>query len=225
VSTLAHESGHSMHSYLSNKNQRFANADYSIFVAEVASTLNEDLLFHYMLDRAKDDETKLYLLGQRLETFRTTLFRQTLFAEFELKIHNLVERGEALTGDTLNKIYLDLLRRYYGHDQGVCDVNDLYSVEWAFIPHFYRDFYVFQYATSLMASSAIANRIREEAPKGTTGARDAYLEMLSSGSSKYPVDLLRDAGVDMNTSAPFNAAMAQMNSIMDQMEAILDKKS
>lgn len=225
VSTLAHESGHSMHSYLSNKNQRFANADYSIFVAEVASTLNEDLLFHYMLDRAKDDETKLYLLGQRLETFRTTLFRQTLFAEFELRIHDLVEKGEALTGDTLNKIYLDLLRRYYGHEKGVCEVNDLYSVEWAFIPHFYRDFYVFQYATSLMASSTIASRIREEAPKGTTEARDAYLKMLSSGSSKYPVDLLRETGVDMNTSAPFNAAMAEMNSIMDQMEALLDKKS
>ncbi len=225
VSTLAHESGHSMHSYLSSRNQRFANADYSIFVAEVASTMNEDLLFRYMLDRAKDDETRLYLLGERLETFRTTLFRQTLFAEFELRIHEMVEKGEALTGDTLNKLYLDLVRRYYGHQSGVCDVNELYGVEWAFIPHFYYNFYVYQYSTSLIASSSIASQIRQDAPKGSTRARDAYLRMLSSGSSRYPVDLLKDAGVDMNTSAPFTAAIGEMNAIMDQMEAILNKKA
>jgi len=223
VSTLAHESGHSIHTFLSNKNQRYATSDYSIFVAEVASTLNEDLLFHYMMDRAKDDETRLYLLGERLETFRTTLFRQTLFAEFELAIHQMVEKGESLTGDSLNKLYLDLARRYYGHDAGVCSVDDLYGAEWAFIPHFYYNFYVYQYATSLMASSSIAAEIRQEAAQGSTKARDAYLHMLSSGSSRDPVDLLKAAGVDMNTSAPFKAAMREMNHIMDQMEAILDK--
>jgi oligoendopeptidase F len=223
VSTLAHESGHSIHTYLSNKNQRYATSDYSIFVAEVASTLNEDLLFHYMMERAKDDDTRLYLLGERLETFRTTLFRQTLFAEFELAIHDMVEKGESLTGDTLNKLYLDLARRYYGHDSGVCSVDELYGAEWAFIPHFYYNFYVYQYATSLMASSSIAAEIRKEAAQGSTKARDAYLHMLSSGSSRDPVDLLKAAGVDMNTSAPFKAAMREMNSIMDQIEAILDK--
>lgn len=224
VSTLAHESGHSMHSYLSNQSQRFANADYSIFVAEVASTLNEDLLFDEMMARAKDDDTRLFLLGERLEKYRTTLFRQTLFAEFELQIHDLVEQGQALTGESLNKLYLDLARRYYGHDKGLCAVDDLYAVEWAFIPHFYRDFYVFQYATSLTASAALAARIQDEAPKGSTEARDAYLRLLSSGSSKYPVDLLREAGVDMTTSVPFNAAIRDMNETMDQMEAILDGK-
>lgn len=224
VSTLAHESGHSLHSYLSNQNQRFANADYSIFVAEVASTLNEDLLFYEMMNRAKDDDTRLFLLGERLEKFRTTLFRQTLFAEFELRIHELVESGQPLTGDSLNALYLDLVRRYYGHEAGVCDVDELYSVEWAFIPHFYRNFYVFQYATSLTASTSLASRIREEAPKGGTEARDAYLRLLSSGSSKYPVDLLRDAGVDMTGSAPFTAAIREMNATMDQMERILDGK-
>jgi len=223
VSTLVHESGHSMHSYLSNKNQRFANSHYSTFVAEVASTLNEDLLFQYMMERAKDDQTRLYLLGERLETFRTTLFRQTMFAEFELRIHQMVEKGEPLTGDTLTALYLDMLKRYYGHDAGVCDIKDLYGVEWAFIPHFYYNFYVYQYSTSLVASSSIASQIRQEAAQGSTRARDAYLKMLSSGSARDPVDLLKGAGVDMTTSVPFTAAIGEMNRIMDQMDAILSK--
>lgn len=223
VSTLAHESGHSMHSWFSNKNQRFSNARYSIFVAEVASTLNENLLFHYTLHRAGDDSTRLFLLGERLEGFRTTLFRQTLFAEFELRIHEMAEQGQPLTGDRLSALYLELLRRYYGHDQGVCGVDELYGNEWAFVPHFYYNFYVYQYATSLMASTAIADRIRAEAPKGGTQARDAYLRMLSAGSSTYPVDLLKETGVDMTTSAPFRSSMREMNLIMDQMETLLQK--
>lgn len=226
VSTLAHESGHSMHSYLSNKNQPYITANYSIFVAEVASTLNENLLLHHMLKITQDDATRLYLLGSALDNMRQTLFRQTLFAEFEKTIHDMAERGETLSGDNLSALYLKLLREYYGHDQGICVVDDLYGVEWAYIPHFYYNFYVYQYATSLTASSYIADAIRQEAggKKPSTRARDAYLKMLSSGSSKYPIDLLRDAGVDMTTSAPFDAAMREMNRIMDEMEAILARQ-
>lgn len=226
VSTLAHESGHSMHSYLSNKNQPYINADYSIFVAEVASTLNENLLLDYMLKNTNDDDVKLFLLGSALDDLRQTLFRQTLFAEFELKIHELAEKGEPLSGETFNKIYLDLLRYYYGHDKGVCYIDDLYANEWAYIHHFYYNFYVYQYATSKVASTCLSKMILEEAKakKPSTKVRDAYIKMLSSGSSKYPIDLLKDAGVDMTTSEPFKAAMAEMNKIMDQIEAILAKK-
>ncbi len=228
VSTLAHESGHSMHSYLSNTHQPYVTADYSIFVAEVASTCNENLLLHYMLkNEAKDDATRLYLLGSYLDGLRQTLFRQTLFAEFEMKIHQMAEKGETLTGDNLSKLYLSLLKEYYGDAQGVCKVDDLYGVEWAYIPHFYYNFYVYQYATSLVASTSIANMIREgEAAKPPSmKARDAYITMLSSGSSKYPIDLLKGAGVDMTTSAPFSAAMKEMNKVMDEIEAILNKEA
>lgn len=223
VSTLAHESGHSMHTYLSDEKQPFATHDYKIFVAEVASTLNENLLLHSMLDRTQDKETKLFLLGSYVDGLRTTLFRQTLFAEFELKIHELAEKGEPLTGEKLSQIYLDLVRTYYGHDAGVCEVKDLYGIEWAYIPHFYYNFYVYQYATSITASSLIAANMRADAAMKppTTKSRDAYVDLLSAGSSKYPIDLLKDAGVDMTTSAPFKAAMAEMNAIMDQMEGLL----
>lgn len=223
VSTLAHESGHSMHSYLAARDQPHATADYSIFVAEVASTLNENLLFHHVLDRTRDDRQRLFLLSSYLDTMRTTLFRQTLFAEFELRIHEAVERGEPLTGESLSKLYLELLRRYYGHDQGVVDVAEAYGAEWAFIPHFYSNFYVYQYATSLIGGMSIAEKILGRGASGSgqaARARDAYLRMLGAGSSKYPVDLLRDAGVDMTTSQPFDAAMREMNRIMDEIERI-----
>jgi oligoendopeptidase F len=223
VSAVAHESGHSMHTYLSNKNQPYVSSHYPIFVAEVASTLNEALLLGSMLKETKDKDTRLYLLGNRLENLRTTLFRQTMFAEFELQIHELAEKGEPLTGEKLSGLYRDLVKEYYGDAKGVCKVDDLYGIEWAYIPHFYYDFYVYQYATSIVASSSLAKGILAEAgnPKGGTKARDAYLTMLSSGSSKYPIDLLKDAGVDMTTSAPFNAAMSEMNRVMDEIEALL----
>ena len=223
VSALAHESGHSMHSYLSAKNQPFATAGYSIFVAEVASTLNENLLFRHALEQTKDERARLFLLSSYLDTMRLTLFRQTLFAEFELRIHESVERGEPLTGESLSKLYLELLRKYYGHDQGVVKIADAYGAEWAYIPHFYRDFYVYQYATSLIGGMSLAeNIIGEEAVKSGRAAkgRDAYLQLLKAGSSKYPVDLLKDAGVDMTTSQPFDAAMREMNRIMDEIERI-----
>jgi oligoendopeptidase F len=220
LSTLAHESGHSMHSYLSNLNQPYVNHDYSIFVAEVASTLNENLLLHYMLrEVARDNETRLFLLGSHLDGLRQTLFRQTLFAEFELAFHEVAERGEGLTNENLDALYLRLLKEYYGDAQGICKIDDLYRVEWAYIPHFYYNFYVYQYATSMTASTAIAELIRTET--GTAKARDAYLKMLSSGSSAYPIALLKGAGVDMTTPVPFRIAMKDMNDTMDRMEQLL----
>ena len=222
VGTLAHESGHSMHTFLSDAHQPYVTHDYPIFVAEVASTLNENLLFHYMLDRTRDKPTRLFLLGSYLDNLRGTLFRQTLFAEFELRIHEMAEKGETLSGENMTKLYLDLVRKYYGHAQGVCTVDALYGVEWSYIPHFFYDFYVYQYATSIVASTALANGIREEAAHGHgTPKRDAYLRMLSSGSSQYPIDLLKEAGVDMTTSAPFRAAMVEMNRVMDEIEKLL----
>jgi oligoendopeptidase F len=225
VSTLAHEFGHSMHTYLSHKNQPSVTADYRTFVAEVASTLNENLLLDHMLAGAKDKNVRLFLLGSHLDGLRQTLFRQVLFAEFEMRIHELAERGEPLTGEKLTALYLGLLKEYYGDAAGVCKVDDLYGVEWAYIPHFYYNFYVYQYATSITASTKIAANIRAEAAKGKASkARDAYIRMLSSGSSKYPIELLKDAGVDMTTSEPFNAAMKEMNSVMDEIEKLLAKK-
>jgi oligoendopeptidase F len=221
VSTLAHESGHSMHTFLSDQNQPYPTHDYKIFVAEVASTLNENMLLHYMLSQTKDRDTRLFLLGSYLDGLRTTLFRQTLFAEFELKIHKLAEQGEPLVGEKLTEIYRGLAKEYYGDAAGVCKVDDLYGVEWAYIPHFYYDFYVYQYATSITASAKIAADIRADK---TSKSRDAYLKMLSSGSSKYPIDLLKEAGVDMTTSEPFNAAIREMNDTMDEMEKLLAQK-
>ena len=176
-----------------------------------------------MLGRTQDKDTRLFLLGNYLDGLRTTLFRQTLFAEFEWRIHELAEKGEPLTGEKLTGLYLGLLKEYYGDAAGVCKVNDLYGVEWAYIPHFYYDFYVYQYATSITASAQIAANIRAQAAAGkpSTQSRDAYLKMLSSGSSKYPIDLLKDAGVDMTAAGPFNAAIQEMNGIMDEMEKLL----
>jgi oligoendopeptidase F len=226
VSTLAHESGHSMQSYLSDQKQPYVTREYKTFVAEVASTLNENLLLHYMLGQTKDKDTRLFLLGTYLDGLRTTLFRQVLFAEFELKLHELAEQGQPLTGERLSEVYLGLLRDYYGDAAGICRVKDLYGVEWAYIQHFYMDFYVFQYATSIIGSSAISTQMRAEAAakKPVTRQRDAYLRMLSAGSSKDPIEELKDAGVDMTTPAPFGAAMKEMNGIMDEMEKLLAAK-
>jgi oligoendopeptidase F len=220
VSTLTHELGHTMHSYLTNQKQHFVNSNYSIFVAEVASTVNEALLNDYLLKQIEDDDVRLAILGNYLEGAKGTLFRQTQFAEFELMIHELVEKGQALTGDRFNQLYLELTRKYYGHDKGVCIVDDYIQSEWSFIPHFYYNFYVYQYATSFTASQAIAEKILA----GDQQALQKYLDFLAAGSTKYPVDLLIDAGVDMNTTAPFDLTIQKMNAVMDEMERILDKK-
>ncbi len=226
VSTLAHESGHSMHTYLADRAQPYPTHDYPIFVAEVASTLNENLLFHSMLEGARGDDERLFLLGSYVDTLRTTLFRQTLFAEFELRVHEMLEKGEPLTADALGALYLKLAREYYGHDEGICAVDDLYAAEWAYIPHLHYNFYVYQYATSIIASISIADGILSEAARsdGSTARRDAYLRMLSAGSSRYAFDLLKEAGVDLTTSAPFQAAVREMNRVMDQMETILARR-
>jgi oligoendopeptidase F len=224
LTTLAHESGHSMHTFLSHGAQPYPTADYPIFVAEVASTFNENLLIHHLLDQAKDDATRLFLLGTLLDGLRTTLFRQTQFAEFELAFHEQAERGEPLTGENLSTLYLKIARDYYGHDKQVCQVDDLLAIEWAYVPHFYYDFYVYQYATSMVASTSLARAVRLEATTGGTARRDAYLGMLRAGSSKYAIDLLKEAGVDMTTSAPFDAAIAEMNTTMDELERILNRQ-
>jgi oligoendopeptidase F len=226
VSTLAHESGHSMHTFLSDRSQPYPTHDYPTFVAEVASTLNENLLVHSMLAQAKNDDERLALLGSHLDTMRTTLFRQGLLAEFELRMHEMAQNGEPLNGENLTALYLKLLRQYYGSDAGVCEVKDVYGAEWAYIPHMYYDFYVYQYATSVIASVKLADGIRAEAAANppSTARRDAYLKMLSAGSSRYAYDMLKEAGVDMATSAPFAAAMRDMNETIDAMESILDKR-
>jgi oligoendopeptidase F len=226
VGTLAHECGHSLHTFLSDETQPYVTHDYALFVAEVASTLNENLLFHHMLERTTDRDTRLFLLGSHLDHLRGTLFRQTLFAEFELAIHEKAENGETLTGDNLTRLYLELVRRYHGHDAGVCEVDSLYGAEWSYVDHFFYDFYVYQYATSVVAAETLAGDIRDEARRGSrdTSRRDAYLRMLRSGSSRYPIDLLREAGVDMTTDDPFRSAIQGMNTIMDEIERLSDPR-
>ncbi|MEA2338996.1 MAG: oligoendopeptidase [Thermoanaerobaculia bacterium] len=220
MSTVAHELGHTMQSYFSNKNQPYPTAGYPIFVAEVASTFNEALLNDYMLKQIKDPATRLSLLGNYLEGMKGTVFRQTQFAEFELRIHEAAEKGEPLTGDSFDAMYLDIVKRYYAHDKGVCKVDDVVKHEWAYIPHFYRTYYVYQYATSATASAALSEKVMS----GDANATKRYLAFLSAGGSKYPIDLLKDAGVDMTTSEPLDLTMKKMNRVMDEMEAILNKK-
>ena len=217
LSTMAHEFGHAMHSYFSNKYQPYPTSDYSIFVAEVASTFNENLLNNYLLQQTDDPKVKLFLLGGALERIRTTIFRQAMFAEFEKITHEAVEKGEALTGDRFTEIYLDLVRTYYGHDEGVCEVDELYGNEWAFIPHFYYNYYVYQYATGLVAATALS----EQVIAGKPGAAEAYFGFLKSGSSDYPITILRKAGADLETAEPFAITMKVFNRIMDQIEATL----
>lgn len=217
VSTLAHELGHTMHSYFSNKNQPYVDADYPIFLAEVASTANEAILMDYMLKQLDDPKKKLSLLGSYLENFRQTVFRQTQFAEFELRIHELAESGEALTGDKFTEVYLDILKKYYGHDKGVTVIDDLYGIEWAYIPHFYYNFYVFQYSTSFLASQVLAEKMLS----GDQGMVDKYLAFLSSGRSDYAIPTLKKVGIDMTTNEPFEMSMKKANRVMDEIEKLL----
>ena len=220
VSTMAHELGHTMQSYLSNKKQPYPLADYQIFVAEVASTFNEVLLFDYMMKKETNDDIKLSLLMDWLDRYKGTLFRQTQFAEFELKIHEAAEKGSPLTGDTFSKMYMDIVKAYYGHDKGICKVDDYIGMEWAFIPHFYYNFYVYQYSTSFTASTSLAEKVLS----GDKKALDKYIEFLSAGGSDYPIELLKKAGVDMTTSEPFDKTIVSMNKVMDEIEVILNKR-
>jgi oligoendopeptidase F len=221
LSTLAHELGHTMHSFYSNANQPFAKADYATFVAEIASTINETLLNNYMVKNAKSNEEKLFLLGSYLDLLRTTIFRQTSFAEFELEIHKRVEEGQPLTGDDLCDIYYDIVKRYYGNDAGHCIVDPYIKYEWAYIPHFMGyTYYVFQYSTSLIYATAFAEKIVNEG----TPAVDNFYKILKGGGSKYAVELIKDAGIDPLSSEPFELTMKKMNNVMDQIEELLNKK-
>jgi oligoendopeptidase F len=216
VSTIAHELGHTMHSYLTNKTQPYALSHYSIFVAEVASTFNEALLLDYMLKVESSEEVRFSLLCNYLDNARATVFRQVQFAEFELKIHETAENGTALTGDQLNSMYAEIARIYYGHDEGFCHIDDEIKSEWTYIPHFFYNFYVFQYATSFTASAALAERVLS----GEQGSADKYLQLLSSGGSDYPITLLKKVDIDMTTAQPLDATIHRINRVMDEIEEI-----
>ncbi len=211
--TLAHEFGHSMHSYYTRRTQPYPYADYTIFVAEVASTLNEALLTHYLLETVTDRPLRMYVINHYLETFRSTLYRQTLFADFEHQVHALAESGEALTAETLSKIYKELNVAYYGAE---VNVDDLIEIEWARIPHFYYNFYVYQYATGISASAALAQQILSEGRP----AVERYRRFLTRGSSDYSITLLRDAGVDMTSPEPVQQAIDLFARYVGEMEKL-----
>ncbi len=219
VSTLTHELGHAMHSQFSNLTQPYATSDYTTFLAEIASTFNEHLLLQHLLKNEKDDLFKLYLLDNYLDGFRTTLYRQTQFAEFELAMHQRVEQGQTLTADWLNRKYLELARLYYGHDKGVCQVDDYIEVEWDRIPHFYLNYYVFQYSTGLIASMALSDMVLN----GGKNEQARYLELLKAGGSNYPLAILKKAGVDMTTPEPYTAALKRFDKLVGEMEMIVAK--
>jgi len=214
VFTIVHEMGHSMHSYYTRKNQPFVYGGHSIFTAEVASTVNEALLMDHLLKNSKDPDEKKYLLNLYIEEFRTTLFRQTMFAEFEKLTHEAVENGEVLTAEWLCEEYGKLNRKYYG-DQVAYD--SLIAMEWARIPHFYRAFYVYKYATGFSAAAAISSKILNEGP----AARDAYIEFLKSGESDYPIELLKIAGVDMSKPEPIVQAMDTFEKLVVEIEKLV----
>ncbi len=213
--TLAHEMGHAIHSYLSNKHQNPVDADYVIFVAEVASTCNEALLMEYLLAKTTDKKERAYLINHFLEQFKGTLYRQTMFAEFELTIGKMVSEGKTLTADVLSQEYRRLNELYYGPDM---EVDDRIAVEWARIPHFYFDYYVFQYATGYSAAIALSRRILRE---GEPAVAD-YIRFLSGGCSQSPIDLLKGAGVDMTSAEPVNQALALFGELLDEMEALME---
>jgi oligoendopeptidase F len=212
--TIAHEMGHSMHSWYTRGAQPFVYGGHSIFTAETASTVNESLLMHYLISRAKDDDEKKYLLSTHTEEFRTTLFRQTMFAEFERFTHAAVESGESLTADLLSREYLALNKKYFG-DAAVSD--EAIAAEWSRIPHFYRAFYVYKYATGYSAATAIAKRLLEGGP----AAREDYIAFLKTGESDDPIELLKIAGVDMSGPEPVDLAMDAFESLVDALESML----
>jgi len=211
--TLAHELGHSLHSYYSKKQQPFATADYVIFVAEVASTVNETLLFHYLMKTSNDPKFKAYLMNYFIEGFRTTVFRQTMFAEFERDIHESIERGDSLTSEQLSEMYYKLNLKYYSP---AVSVDKDIEVEWARIPHFYYNYYVYQYATGFSAAQALAKQILED-----KSAVQRYIQFLSGGSSKTPIALLQDAGVDMTSTEPILEAFKVCEYYINELEKYL----
>ncbi|MDK0626073.1 oligoendopeptidase F [Clostridium perfringens] len=214
ASTLAHEMGHSIHSYYTRKTQPYIYGDYSLFCAEVASTTNEILLIHHLIEKETDKNKKLYLINQELEQIRTTVFRQLMFAEFELKTHEAIENGESLTSEVLCKMWKDINIKYFGKDM---NVDEEISIEWARIPHFYSDFYVYQYATGYAAASSFANSILSKGEE----AVEKYKGFLKAGGSMYPIDTLQMAGVDMTTSKPLKDTLDRFNELLDMLEEII----
>lgn len=220
LSTFVHEWGHAIHTLLADAAQPYETAGYPTFIAETASIANEMLLNDYMVAHAKTKAEKLYYLGQGLELIRGTFFRQTSFAEFQLAIHEEIEKGKALSGARMTDMYCGILRKYYGEAQGVTKIDPAYCIEWAFIPHFYYGFYVYQYATSMAGAAQFTDEIeREGAP-----ARDRYIAMLKAGGSDYPYALYKKAGLDMASPAPYEALAARMNRIMDEIDALEAEK-
>lgn len=217
VYTLTHEIGHSLHSYYSRKEQPYVYSGYSIFVAEVASTLNEALLTHHLLQATTDPKKKMYILNHYLDGFRGTLFRQTMFAEFEKLIHGKVEEGEALTSDLLSEMYYDLNLKYFGPDMVV---DQDIEFEWARIPHFYMNFYVYKYATGFSAAAALSKQIIEEGAP----AIERFLAFLKSGSSDYPIEVLKKAGVDMTSPDPIRQALKVFEDILTQLEELFEER-
>lgn len=221
LSTYAHEWGHAVHTMLAKEAQPWPTVQYSPFLAEVASIANELFLSAHMLAQAETDEDRLFFLGQELELIRRTYFRQAMFAEFELAIHEEVEDGNALSGPRMTQIYGDLLRRYHGHDDGVLTISAPVDLEWAYIPHFYYDFYVYQYATSIAGAALLVRQVLEQGD----AARENLLEVFRAGGSDHPYEILKRAGIDLATAEPHRALIARMNAVMDQIEAILDQRS
>lgn len=220
LSTFAHEWGHAVHTVLTKRAQPYELSNYATFTAETASITNEVLLFEYMLRQAKTKQEKLAFLNEALDQMRTSYFRQAMFAEFLVNTHTLAEKGEPLTGERMTQIYCDLMRRYHGEAKGVMKVDPAYCVEWAFIPHFYNGFYVYNYATSMAGGAYLA----DEMVKRGEDARKRFITLLSAGGSDYAYRLYKTAGVDMATPVPYRALEARMNRIMDQMEKLLAQK-
>lgn len=212
VFTLAHEAGHSMHSYLTHKNQPYQYGDYPIFLAEVASTFNEELLMHLLLQRTKSKEEKIYLINEKIEDLRGTFFRQAMFAEFELKLHEFAEKNIPITPKLLKDEYESLLKTYFGPSITIDPVG---TIEWARIPHFYYNFYVYQYATGISAAMALSDKVLH----GSTKERDDYLGFLKAGSSRYPIDILTSAGVDMRTGEAVKSTVKTFARLVDELEA------
>lgn len=216
VFTIAHEMGHALHSYYSNKNNSYINSEYKIFVAEVASTCNESLLINHLINKSEDDREKAYLINYFLEQFRTTLFRQTMFAEFENIVHKMSDEGEPLNAEIMCDIYYELNKKYYG--ENMCIDKEI-EMEWARIPHFYTAFYVYQYATGFSAAVALSKKILEE---GESAVND-YKKFLKSGCSDYPIELLKIAGVDMSSKEPVEMAMKMFENLVNQFEKLINK--
>ena len=214
LTTYAHEWGHAMHTLLANKAQPFETAGYPTFIAEIASTCHEVLLANSMLGQAKTKQEKLFYLGQLMENYRGTFYRQAMFAEFQLAIHDLAEKGDGLTGEKMTSLYGDLLRRYHGPKM---IIEPVYNVEWSYIPHFYMGFYVFQYATSITAANYFADRLMHGGPQD----RENYLAMLRAGGSDYGYNILRKAGLDMATATPYQTIIRSFSNVLDQAEKLL----